>query len=298
MLRRDFLKNSIGALLGVALTSNNALASIVETLTPESPKVLLYLIQLTSGEWKIRTTKWVDVPTKRLNESNIIKESFKALDIVDLNQVVNKRFEYWKEYNCSGRMGCLLSLGIPMTEEMKKEYSDFNKVRHIGVKRPLITGKRISEKAKGRPSHMKGKTWNEEVKKNMSEGSKNRKYTDEGREKRKNNSIGEKNNFFGKKHTTETKKIILEKHPSKIKITCEHCNKKLDLPNYKRYHGEKCKLLNPNAYKEKFLFSDRSLKIIDLLENNKSYNQITKSTGYSKNLIIKTNRLYKSTFLI
>lgn len=240
MDRRSFLKNSIGALLFAGLSSNKVLAGVVETLTPNSPKVLLYLIQLKTGEWKIRTTKWVDIPTKRLNEPNIIKSTFKVLDIVDLNKVVKKRNEYWVEYNCSGRMGSLVSLGIPMTEEMKKEYSDFNKERHTGQKRSPHTRKKISERAKGRPSKMKGRTFNDEVRMKMSISFKNRSYTDEGRENRRKNSIGDRNNFYGKKHTEKTLSKIREKHPSKIKRLCEHCNKEFDLPNYNRYHGERC----------------------------------------------------------
>lgn len=34
---------------------------------------------------------------------------------------------------------------------------------------------------------------------------------------------------------------FLTNHPSKTKITCPHCGKEYDLPNYKRWHGDKCK---------------------------------------------------------
>jgi hypothetical protein len=105
MLRRDFLKNSIGALLGVALTSNKALASIVETLTPESPKVLLYLIQTTSGLWKVKATKWVDLyKSKRLKPCKVKKETFQALDIVDYENATKRKYELWKQYNCIGKL--------------------------------------------------------------------------------------------------------------------------------------------------------------------------------------------------
>jgi hypothetical protein len=72
MQRRDFLKNSLFGLLGVALTSNKALASVVEILTPESPKVLLYLIQNTKGQWKVRGTKWIDIVTKKLDSNKVL----------------------------------------------------------------------------------------------------------------------------------------------------------------------------------------------------------------------------------
>ena len=295
MERRDFLKNSLFALFSTAIASNKVLASVAETLSPTSPKILLYLVETVKGDLKVRATKWVDLPIKRLIPSEVKPETFKALEIVDIDKVYERRSELWKEHNCTGRMGHLVSLGLPMTDEMSKEYGDFNTKTHKGVKRNETTKRKISEKAIGRPSSKKGKKMSEEIKSNMSEGAKNRKYTDEGRKKRKEWML--KNNpFRGKKHTEEKKQLILDKHPSKIKVTCEHCNKNLDLPNYKRYHGEKCKSFNPNGYNEKFLFSDKSIKIIDLLEKNVSYSQITKQTGYSKNTIIKTNRLYKSVF--
>lgn len=306
MLRRDFLKNSIGALLGVALTSNKTLASIVETLTPESPKVLLYLIQTTSGVWKVKATKWIDLyKNKRLKPCEVKKETFQALDIVDYEVATKRKYELWKQYNCSGRLTPVkiiedtiagkksissenylkyknsdkfkenikkrvdaASVAIRnMDDELRKLRSETARKHITGKKhseetilklktkfkgRPSSmrgknhseeTKKKISEKAKGRPSFMKGKTLSEEVRSNMSIGAKNRKYTDEGREKRKENSIGEKNNFYGKKHTVESIIKIKEKHPSKIKLTCQYCNKTLDLPNFKRYHGIKCKVL-------------------------------------------------------
>jgi hypothetical protein len=110
MLRRDFLKNSIGALLGVALTSNKVLASVVETLTPESPKVLLYLIQNKKGQWKVRGTKWIDIATKKLDSNKVLLETFKPLEIVS-NDVANKiKNELWIKYNCSGEKGAPLNI--------------------------------------------------------------------------------------------------------------------------------------------------------------------------------------------
>jgi hypothetical protein len=258
MERRDFLKNSLFALFSTAIASNKVLASVAETLTPNSSKILLYLVETVKGDLKVRATKWVDLPIKRLLPSEVKPETFKALEIVDLDKVYQRRTELWKEHNCTGRMGHLVSLGLPMTDEIKKEYSDFNKKHYTGIKRSDEIKKRISVKCFGRPSLMKGKKFSEEIRLNMSEGAKNRKYTNEGRKKRKEWML-ENNPFRGKKHTEETKQIILDKHPSKIKVTCEYCNKNLDLPNYKRYHGEKCKSFNLDGYKEKFLFSKEEI---------------------------------------
>ena len=236
MKRRDFLKNSIGALLFCSIAGNK----ILTETTVDSPKVLLYLIKTIKGDWKIRATKWVDLPKKRLIPSEVVQDTFKPLEVVDLNKVNERRLLLWKEHNCTGRMGHLVSMNLPMTPEMKKEYQQLGEL-HKGIKLSIETRKKISKAAIGRPSPLKGKKYSEQEKKNMSESAKKRVYTDEGRKKR-SIKMTLNNPFRGKKHTEESRKKILDKHPSKIKVTCEHCNKTLDYPNYKRYHSDKCKL--------------------------------------------------------
>jgi hypothetical protein len=240
MDRRGFIKNSIGALLFGALTSNKVLAEVVDTMTPKSPKVLLYLIQTINGEWKIRATKWVDLPIKRLIPSEVNPKTFKPLDIVDLNNVYERRNQLWQEYNCTGRMGHLISLGIPMTDEMKKEYVDYAK-KHIGIKRKKETKQKIANKAIGRKSAMKGKTFSHEAKIKMSESAKLKVLTEEHKNNIGKSVSGEKNGFYGKTHSDESLKKIMDKHPSKIKKVCPHCKKEFDCANYSRYHGDNCK---------------------------------------------------------
>lgn len=110
MDRRSFLKNSIGALLFAGLSSNKVLAGVVETLTPESPKVLLYLIQNKKGQWKVRGTKWIDIARKRVDVNKVIIETFKPLEIVS-NDIANKRKnELWIQYGCRGEKGAPLNI--------------------------------------------------------------------------------------------------------------------------------------------------------------------------------------------
>jgi hypothetical protein len=242
MERRDFLKNSLFALFSTAITSNKVLASVAETLTPTSPKVLLYLVETITGDLKVRATKWVDLPTKRLIPSEVKPETFKALEIVNLEDVNKRRLELWKEHNCTGRIGHLLSMGIPMTEEMRKEYGEYAKKNHIGKTRSNEVKNKIRLKAIGRPSSKKGIKVSEEIRKKMSVSGKLKVMTENHKKNIGKSVTGEKNGFYGKTHTKETKQIMLDKHPSKIKVNCEYCDKHLDWPNYKRYHGEKCKL--------------------------------------------------------
>jgi len=128
MERRDFLKNSLFSLLGVALTSNKALASVVETLTPDSPKVLLYLIQNTKGQWKVRGTKWIDVAKKRIDSNKVLIETFKPLEIVDNDVANNRRNELWKIHNCSGEKGGPLDV-IVSTNRVKDNHTKSEKLK-------------------------------------------------------------------------------------------------------------------------------------------------------------------------
>lgn len=128
MERRDFLKNSLGALLFGAISSNKILASVVDTLTPTSPNVLLYLIQNKKGQWKVRGTKWVDIAKKRVDPNKVLIETFKPLEIVS-NDIANKRKnELWVKYGCSGEKGAPLDV-IESTNRVKDNHTKSEKLK-------------------------------------------------------------------------------------------------------------------------------------------------------------------------
>jgi len=129
-----------------------------------------------------------------------------------------------------------------MSPEMRRDFGERAVKIHTGKKRSEETKKRISTKAKGRVNSNKGKKWSEDVRKRMSEGSKGKKLSQEHKDKTRKWML-ENNPFKGKKHTKESLDKMKDKHPSKIKKVCEHCNRELDLPNYKRYHGDKCTII-------------------------------------------------------
>lgn len=54
----------------------------------------------------------------------------------------------------------------------------------------------------------------------------------------------EDNPFYGKKHSEESLKKIRKAARNRKKKTCKYCSKTMDIPNYFKYHGDKCKL-NP-----------------------------------------------------
>lgn len=126
-----------------------------------------------------------------------------------------------------------------MPTEKRLEYAERARKIHTGRKISDEVRKKFSEKRKGKPSPMKGKTFSEQAKKNMSEGSKGKKHSEETKNKIRQRMLTN-NPFKGKKHSKESLIKIKENHPSKVKKICEHCKKEFDLPNYNRYHGEKC----------------------------------------------------------
>lgn len=104
MNRRGFLKNSIGALLFGALTSNKVLASVIEKTPNDSLDILIYLIQSKNGDWKIKGTKWTNIKKCTLSQFEYNLETFKPLEIVDSKISGITKKKYAKEFNCKGRV--------------------------------------------------------------------------------------------------------------------------------------------------------------------------------------------------
>jgi hypothetical protein len=119
MERRDFIKNSIFALFGAAISSNKVLAEVASTLNPNSPKVLLYLIQNKKGYWFVRGTKWVDIAKTKVNEEKYNIDTFKPLDIVSNDIADAKRKELWKLHNCGGGPGGGLGFKLDVEKSAK-----------------------------------------------------------------------------------------------------------------------------------------------------------------------------------
>jgi hypothetical protein len=95
------------------------------------------------------------------------------------------------------------------------------------------------------------KSWTPERKKIMSarnKGVSRNKTTNKG--KKMPQLSGSNNGFFGKVHSTENREKarlrLTGKAPPWYKKTmlCEYCGKEMDLGNFTRYHGPKCKLKN------------------------------------------------------
>jgi hypothetical protein len=57
-------------------------------------------------------------------------------------------------------------------------------------------------------------------------------------------NVGDKNGFFKRTHTDSTIQLLkaTQKTSRQVnRLTCPHCSKNIDKPNYSRYHGNNCK---------------------------------------------------------
>ena len=132
MNRRGFLKNSIGALLFGALSTNKVLASIVENTPKDSLNVLLYLIQSKNGDWKIKGTKWTNIKSARLSSFKYNLDTFKPLEIVDYKISGVTKKKYAKQYNCKGRFHNVNYLASYKSGLKAKESGQFYEAASLG----------------------------------------------------------------------------------------------------------------------------------------------------------------------
>lgn len=80
----------------------------------------------------------------------------------------------------------------------------------------------------------------------------------EHRKKMSDKMSGENNPFYGRTHSDETKKHLSELASQRIgknsprygkkhkQVVCEHCQKQITYPMYKRWHGTNCKIYKEN----------------------------------------------------
>lgn len=154
--------------------------------------------------------------------TEILEENVPSTKIVESEKFWIKKFDSFKNgYNMTeGGQGH--TAGFKHTEETKKKISEshLGKIltdehkKNIG----LASSKQIHtvERRLEQSERMKGKKLSNETKKKISETLKTK-------------MSGDGNGMFGKKHK---------------RVTCEHCNKEVSTPMYKRWHGVKCKELN------------------------------------------------------
>lgn len=99
MQRRSFLKNSIGALMMLALEHNKIIVNLVQTQIGKKPMdVLLYAIQTKWGDWRIKATKLTNLNKEKLRYKEFDISTFTPLGIFDNSEIKQKQTAYTKEY--------------------------------------------------------------------------------------------------------------------------------------------------------------------------------------------------------
>jgi len=94
----------------------------------------------------------------------------------------------------------------------------------------------------GGPGGKVGRVLSQNTRKKISDGNKGKIVTDEFRKLKQKQNLEESNPFYGKNHSEELKKRFRERMQLRPKTLCPHCNREFDPTNYKRYHGDCCKL--------------------------------------------------------
>lgn len=119
----------------------------------------------------------------------------------------------------------------------KTEKEKHRKAKRVGILNPMF-GKTHSDKAKLKmSSNRKGKpTWNK--------GLTGIKTSNKGQTAWNKGIHTGHQSFTGKTHTPKSIQLMKEKHANRERLTCPHCNKTVDKPNYSRYHGDRCKSIH------------------------------------------------------
>lgn len=117
------------------------------------------------------------------------------------------------------------------------------------AKRPEVAEK-ISAALKGRPARNKGIPHTQDARDAISKARTGCKYSDEGRAKLSESRKAQYENgercvpsFKGHTHSEETRKLLKERASNRERLVCPHCEIEAAPGNYKRWHGENCKLL-------------------------------------------------------
>jgi len=72
-----------------------------------------------------------------------------------------------------------------------------------------------------------------------------RKLSEDHRRKVSDNHAdisGSKNPMFGSSHSEDAKKKLSNRAKQRVKMTCTHCGKEADASNFRRWHGDNCKM--------------------------------------------------------
>lgn len=126
MDRRSFLK--LGSLFAAAMAVEaSPILRAAANLAEQYPdlKVVLYLLKNKKGHFKVKATKYRDIPKRHLRSGKWDLDSFRILDIVDSNLATDRRNELWQIHNCKGKPPGW-SVDIPHSVRIGKKYGKLN----------------------------------------------------------------------------------------------------------------------------------------------------------------------------
>lgn len=163
------------------------------------------------------------------------------------------RYQMWNAFSCmlyrNNPNQKRHKVNSKMFENIKKEGAKIKSLNFSGKNNPMY-GKTHSQEArlKIKNAHF-GKKRSEEACKNISNAQigkpKSESHKDslkQSWEKNRKNRSGKNSSWFGREHTDETKEKIRQQILNMPLYTCEHCEKSTTKGNYKRWHGDRCKL--------------------------------------------------------
>lgn len=121
---------------------------------------------------------------------------------------------------------------------LRTQFSETHAQWRTGQHHSIETRAKMSVSQKGRASKLKGIPRSEETKLSISATLLGRSFTIEHKNNIKQNHVG----FLGKVPTSEHRAKISATRQLTKKIICPHCSKLIDPGNYKKSHGDRCKL--------------------------------------------------------
>jgi ribosomal protein S27AE len=211
---------------------------------------------LGSGKWiksikdKSTLTREILAFANSIEELKLLEEDFIAKSILD---VKNMNFNNRSVGFPTGNLNWNRTLEARQLKSARKKGISLE--AQFGKEKADLIKKKISESKKGkktnRPSWNRGVTHSPSTRKKISETlNKTMLALSAEERKKKFGNYGKENGFFNKKHSDITISLLKDKQKKNRKNnrkTCPYCNKNIDIANYSRYHGGKCKS-NANVF--------------------------------------------------
>lgn len=106
MDRREFLKLGAMFTAAMAVNSNPVLRAAAKLAEANPLNVVFYKVrEISTGHWKVKGTKYIDMPKRKFDHERFDVDTFEILEIVDNSVANGTKMRLWKEHNCKGHKG-------------------------------------------------------------------------------------------------------------------------------------------------------------------------------------------------